>query len=153
MSLLFGRLTQDFVNFGMVTAALDSPGQAGEEARANLPAAAALRPAARVARAIDEGEPLLELPRRLIEENMWRAIRHGLSGELIDFERGQSVPARKRLEQVLEWVRPVAAEIGASGYLAVPEQNAAERQYARRAEGASHAEIYRELLVTGARVS
>ena len=109
--------------------------------------------AARVARAIDEGEPLLELPHRLIEENMWRAIRHGLSGQLIDFERGEAASARKRLEQVLEWVRPVADEIGASGYLAVPEQNAAERQYARRAEGASHAEIYRELLVTGARVS
>ena len=29
-------------------------------------------------RAVDEGEPLLP-PHRLIEENFWRAIRHGLS--------------------------------------------------------------------------
>ena len=34
--------------------------------------------AARVARAVDEGEPLPDLPQRLIEENMWRAIRYGL---------------------------------------------------------------------------
>src|SRR5204862_8157845 len=44
--------------------------------------------AARCARAVDEGERLPDIPRRLLEENLWRAIRHGLSGELIDFERG-----------------------------------------------------------------
>ena len=109
--------------------------------------------AARLARAIDEGEPLPDLPPRLVEENMWRAIRYGLSGELIDFERGVSVPARARIEELIDWVRPVAEEIGAASYLAVPEQNAAELQYARRADGASHAEIYRELLVSAARVS
>src|SRR5918911_4091068 len=39
---------------------------------------------ARVARALDEGEPLPQHPHRLIEENLWRAIRFGLSGDLID---------------------------------------------------------------------
>ena len=48
------------------------------------------------ARALDEGEPLPDLPHRLLEENLWRAIRYGLSGELIDFDRGESVPARAR---------------------------------------------------------
>ena len=62
--------------------------------------------AARCARALDEGEPLPRSPRRLLEENMWRAIRYGLAGELIDFERGEPVPARARLEQLLEWVAP-----------------------------------------------
>ena len=42
--------------------------------------------AVRCARALDEGEALPNLPNRLLEENMWRAIRYGLSGELIDFE-------------------------------------------------------------------
>ena len=51
---------------------------------------------ARCARAIDEGEPLPEQPRRLIEENLWRAIRYGLSGDLIDLERGDVLPARAR---------------------------------------------------------
>jgi carboxylate-amine ligase len=99
---------------------------------------------ARCARAIDEGEPLPEHPNRLIEENLWRAIRHGLSGELIDLERGDALPARARVERLLEWVLPVADEIGATPWLRLPEQNAAERQIARRAEGASFERIYAE---------
>ena len=99
---------------------------------------------ARIARALDEGEPLPDHPHRLLEENLWRAIRHGLSGELLDLERGEAVPARARLEQLLEWVRPVAEELGADGWLAVPERNAAERQMARHAEGASIETIFAE---------
>ncbi|GJE98503.1 multidrug resistance-associated ABC transporter [Phanerochaete sordida] len=41
MSLLFGRLTQDFVNFGTVMASANAAGPAGDQARADLPAAAA----------------------------------------------------------------------------------------------------------------
>jgi glutamate---cysteine ligase / carboxylate-amine ligase len=99
---------------------------------------------ARVARARDEGQPVEPLPHRLIEENFWRAIRFGLSGELIDFERGEPIPARQRLEELVEWVRPVAEEIGAAPYLAVPEKNAAERQIERFEGGASLEEIYAE---------
>src|SRR5439155_22483174 len=47
----------------------------------------------RIARALDEGEPLPNYPHRLIEENLWRAIRYGLSGELIDLETGEVRPA------------------------------------------------------------
>ena len=82
-------------------------------AEAQALAALAASLAARIARALDEGEPLADQPHRLIEENMWRAIRYGLSGELIDLERGDVVPARARLERLLEWVGPVAEEIGA----------------------------------------
>jgi glutamate---cysteine ligase / carboxylate-amine ligase len=99
---------------------------------------------ARIARALDEGEPLQDLPHRLLEENFWRAIRHGLSGELIDFARGEPMPARARLEQLVEWVRPVAEELGAAEWLAIPERNAAERQISRHDEGASMREIFEE---------
>jgi carboxylate-amine ligase len=105
--------------------------------------------AARIARAHDEGEPLPDLPNRLIEENFWRAIRWGLSGELIDFDRGRPVPARARIEALLEWVRPVAEELGAAPYLAVPERNAAERQLARFEEGATLEQIYAEQVRSG----
>jgi carboxylate-amine ligase len=108
---------------------------------------------ARLARALDEGEPLPALPHRLLEENFWRAIRYGLSGELIDFERGEAVPARARLEQLVEWVRPVAEELGAADWLAVPEANAAERQIARHDEGASLREIFAEQVRRGERVT
>jgi glutamate---cysteine ligase / carboxylate-amine ligase len=108
---------------------------------------------ARFMRALDEGEPLPTLQPRLIEENLWRAIRYGLSGELIDFERGESIPARARLEQLLDWVRPVAEEIGAASYLCVPEANSSERQYARLEELGSPREVFTELVRPRERVA
>jgi carboxylate-amine ligase len=99
---------------------------------------------ARVARAYDEGRPVEPLPHRLIEENFWRALRYGLPGELLDFARGAPIPARQRLEELVEWVQPAAEEIGAAPYLAVPERNAAERQIERFEDGASLEEIYAE---------
>jgi glutamate---cysteine ligase / carboxylate-amine ligase len=99
---------------------------------------------ARCARAYDEGAPVRPLPHRLIEENFWRAIRYGLPGELLDFERREPIPARQRIEELIEWVLPVAEEIGAAPYLAVPERNAAERQIERLEDGMSLEEIYAE---------
>jgi carboxylate-amine ligase len=101
---------------------------------------------ARCVRALDEGEPLASHPNRLLEENLWRAIRYGLSGELIDLERGAALPARARLEELLEWVAPVADELGVSSWLAIPSRNAAERQLARYHEGATLEQIYAEQL-------
>ncbi len=107
---------------------------------------------ARIARALDEGEPLPSWPHRLLEENLWRAIRHGLSGELLDLERGASIPARARIEQLVEWVLPVAEELGAAPWLAIPERNAAERQIARHEEGATMEEIFAEQVAAGERI-
>jgi carboxylate-amine ligase len=98
----------------------------------------------RIARAIDEGEPLPSYPHRLIEENMWRAIRHGLSGEMIDLSTGRVRSTRAAVEELIEWSLPVAEETGAAPFLRVPEANAAERQIARHAEGATLEEIYAE---------
>ena len=98
--------------------------------------------AARIARAVDEGEPLPDPPPRMIEENMWRAIRYGLSGSLLDPETYEVRPARAELERVAEWIGPVAAELGVQ--LTVPETTAAERQIARAEEGWSLEDIYAE---------
>jgi glutamate---cysteine ligase / carboxylate-amine ligase len=99
---------------------------------------------ARIAQAVDEGEPLPDLPHRLIEENFWRAIRYGLSGTFIDVATGDVRPARAHLEALVEWVLPAAEELGAAPWLAVPSANAAERQVARFDEGATLPEIYAE---------
>jgi glutamate---cysteine ligase / carboxylate-amine ligase len=100
--------------------------------------------AARIARALDEGEPLLLPTNREVEENFWRAIRWGLSGDLIDLRTREVRPARAAIEELIEWVQPVAGELGTAEYLTVPEANAAERQIARFEEGASLEEIYAE---------
>jgi carboxylate-amine ligase len=99
---------------------------------------------ARIARAVDEGEPLPDHPHRMIEENLWRAIRNGLSGDLIDLVTLRVRPARGALEELIAWMLPVADELGVTPYLKVPTANAAERQIARNEEGASLEEIYAE---------
>jgi carboxylate-amine ligase len=99
---------------------------------------------ARIARAVDEGEPLPDHPQRMIEENTWRAIRNGLSGELIDLDTLRVRPARVALEELAEWMRPMADELGVTPHLKVPVMNAAERQIARHEEGATLEEIYAE---------
>jgi glutamate---cysteine ligase / carboxylate-amine ligase len=102
---------------------------------------------ARIARAVDEREPLPEHPHRLLEENLWRAIRYGLSGELIDLDAGVVRPARAELERLIEWTLPVADELGVTPWLAVPPVSAAERQIARHEAGEAIEEIYaREIL-------
>jgi glutamate---cysteine ligase / carboxylate-amine ligase len=121
-------------------------------AEAQSLAALAYALAARCARAVDEGEPLPDLPGRMLEENLWRAIRYGLSGELLDFAAGEPVPARARLEALIEWVMPVAEEIGAAPFLAVPVANAAERQQACWQDGATLEQIYAEQVRAGERI-
>ncbi len=104
---------------------------------------------ARIARALDEGEPLPDYPHRLIEENFWRATRYGLAGELIDLGSGEVLPARAQLERLLEWVAPLAQELGAAQYLAVPAANSAERQIAQHEDGETMEEIYAGLVRRG----
>src|SRR5829696_4679376 len=98
----------------------------------------------RIARAMEDGEQVPLPPRRFIEENFWRATRYGITGELLDLDRLENVNTRERLEQLIEWVGPVADEIGAAPFLAVPVANAAERQIARYEEGATLEEVYAE---------
>ncbi len=115
------------------------------EARALAALAYALT--VRIARALDEGEPLPSFPHRLIEENLWRAIRYGLGGELIDLASGRVRSARVALEELVEWTLPVAQELGAAGFLGISSANAAERQIARYGDGATLEQIYAEQVV------
>jgi glutamate---cysteine ligase / carboxylate-amine ligase len=102
---------------------------------------------ARIARAVDEGEGLPDHPHRLIEENFWRATRYGLSESFIDLSSGDVLPTRRRIENLIEWIAPVAEELGVASFLAVPEQNAAERQIAAYEAGESIEAVYaREVL-------
>ena len=81
---------------------------------------------AQAARDIDAGVPSVDLPGRLIEENVWRAIRYGLDGELLDLERGDAYPAAETLDRLLSWCGPACSELGID--VALPERNGAQRQ-------------------------
>jgi carboxylate-amine ligase len=81
---------------------------------------------AQAARDFDAGIPYVELPRRLIEENMWRAVRHGLDGELLDLAARELFPARDAIDRLLTWSAPARAELGIE--VSFPERNGAQRQ-------------------------
>jgi glutamate---cysteine ligase / carboxylate-amine ligase len=91
-------------------------------------------------RDVDEGVPFSDPPPRMIEENMWRAIRFGLDGSLIDLERGEEYPARAAIERLAAWTAPVRAELGIEPPF--PEHNGAQRQRERIAAGATREEVF-----------
>jgi len=85
------------------------------------------------------GAPLAD---REIEENLWRAIRHGLSGKLIDFRRGVEVEAREALDSVLAWAEPARSQLGIDFEL--PDRNGAQRAREALDAGISIEDIYRD---------
>ena len=88
----------------------------------------------------DEQVPFEDPPGRMIEENFWRAIRHGLDGKLIDLERGQEYPAAAARDRLLAWTAPARSALGID--VVLPEENGAQRQKRGLAEGASMEDIY-----------
>ena len=88
----------------------------------------------------DDGVPFEDPPGRLLEENFWRAIRHGLDGKLIDFERAEEYPATAARERLLAWTAPARSVLGIDP--ALPEENGAQRQRRALAGGASIEEVY-----------
>ncbi|WP_160165517.1 carboxylate-amine ligase [Conexibacter woesei] len=95
---------------------------------------------AQAARDVEDGVPFADPPARLIEENMWRAIRRGLDGPLIDLERAVEFPGQAALERLLAWTAPVRAELGID--VALPELNGAQRQRRMIDAGAGIEEVY-----------
>ena len=88
----------------------------------------------------DEGVPFDDPPGRMIEENFWRAIRHGLDGKLIDLDRAEEYPAAAALDRLLAWTAPARGVLGIDPGL--PEQNGAQRQKRALAEGTTMEDIY-----------
>jgi carboxylate-amine ligase len=96
--------------------------------------------AAQATREVDEGAPFVDHAPRLIEENMWRAIRHGLDGHMIDLDSAEEYPTRAAIERLLEWTAPIRAELGIEP--AFPERNGAQRQRALIEAGGSREEVF-----------
>ena len=90
---------------------------------------------AQALREIDAGETPPDLPGRLIEENMWRAIRYGQDGRLLDLEaeRIEEFPASEALDRLRAWT-------GAD--ITLPELNGAQRQRRMIDAGASAYEVF-----------
>ncbi len=95
---------------------------------------------AQAARDVDEGAPFAHPAPRMVEENVWRAIRYGLDGRLIDLDRVEEYPAREAIDRLAAWTAPVRTELGIE--LAFPERNGAQRQRAMIEAGATREEVF-----------
>jgi carboxylate-amine ligase len=126
------------LSFGTVEVRItDAQMTAGEsEGLASLITAAV----AQAARDVDEGVPFADPSGMLIEENMWRAIRYGLDGKMVDLERAEEYPGAAVLERLLEWTAPMRAELGIE--VALPELNGAQRQRRQIEAGVPMEEVY-----------
>ena len=93
--------------------------------------------------ALDYDEGLLGEPQpgREIEENLWRAIRYGMDGKLIDFAAGAEIEAPAALDRLLSWTAPARGGLGIGADVTLP--NGAQRARAALAEGRSIEQVYR----------
>lgn len=95
---------------------------------------------AQAARDEADGVPFEDPAPRLVEENLWRAIRYGLDGSFIDPARREVVPAAEAVEGLLAWTAPMRAELGLD--TALPAFNGAQRQRRQIEAGAPMDEVY-----------
>jgi len=100
---------------------------------------------AQAARDEDEARPLAHVPTGLIEENIWRAIRYGLDGRMINFETRSQFESASIADRLLEWTAPVRGELGLAPVF--PERNAAQRQRDAVTAGRTVREVYSDLVV------
>jgi carboxylate-amine ligase len=71
----------------------------------------------RYARRFDEGEPLVEQPTELIDDNKVRAALRGMDGSLVDFRAGMHVPAEQMAHGLLIELSDDAEELGCGAML------------------------------------
>jgi len=88
---------------------------------------------------LDGEEPLRG---RQIEENLWRAIRYGMDGKMIDFRGRREIETRQLLEEVIEWTGPARHKLGIE--VELPDLNGAQRMRLDLESGKPIEEIYRE---------
>jgi carboxylate-amine ligase len=58
-----------------------------------------------------------ELNPAYILQNRWKAMRHGLDGNILDPATGEVVPMRGQLERLLESISPKAEELGSTSHI------------------------------------
>jgi carboxylate-amine ligase len=75
----------------------------------------------RLCRLYDQGEPLVEYPTELIDDNKIRAARHGTDANLIDFRAGHQVKASDMAHELIELLAPDAEELGCGAELGCVE--------------------------------
>ncbi len=88
----------------------------------------------------DEGAAPEPPPGRFVEENLWRALRYGLDGRMIDLEAREEYPAAAIGDRLLAWTEPARAALGIDP--ALTGENGAQRQRRALSEGQDMTEVF-----------
>ncbi|UJA20981.1 carboxylate-amine ligase [Thermoleophilia bacterium SCSIO 60948] len=107
--------------------------------------------AKRLSVAFDAEEPMVEYPTELIDDNKIRAAIRGTDGNLVDFRRGEQVPApemvRRLAEQVREHAQDLRCEAELDGVFDLLDHNTgAHRQLAMLERGGELREVVDEVI-------
>jgi glutamate---cysteine ligase / carboxylate-amine ligase len=113
---------------------------------------------AHLARLYDEGVALPVQPTRYVEENLWRAIRYGLDGKMVDFEHERELPTPDAVRGLVELAAPHAAGLGLQPHLddverMLREGNGAQRQAAAHQEGRPIEDVFAEVVAQTAQAA
>jgi len=71
----------------------------------------------RLVEGYEAGEPMVDPPWEVLDENRWLAARHGLEAELLDVAAGETRGVRETTEELLAELRPHAHELGCAEQL------------------------------------
>jgi glutamate---cysteine ligase / carboxylate-amine ligase len=127
-------------SFGTVELRICDAQTRGEESFA----LAGLITACIVQTALDYDDDRLGAPlrQREIEENLWRAIRYGSEGKMIDFDARTEIPTKAAIERLLEWTAPAREAYNLP--VELPEANGTVRARRALAAEATIADVYRQ---------
>jgi carboxylate-amine ligase len=133
-------------SFGTVEVRImDAQSRADESTAMHALAAACV---AQAAADFDAGLRPDPVANRLIEENTWRAIRHGLDGKLIDLDTQTEVEARGAVEALLDWTADAREALALDPHLEGLERmlgdggNGAQRQIRSHENGESQRDMF-----------
>lgn len=65
----------------------------------------------------NQGVPRTPINRAYIDQNRWKAIRHGLEGRILDPETGEILLMRDQLQRLFDMIAPKAEELGSTAHL------------------------------------
>lgn len=60
----------------------------------------------------ERGESWKRIRHHLVTENKWRAVRYGINGKLLDFNKQEEVPVKQLVGELLAWVDEVLDPLG-----------------------------------------
>jgi len=106
---------------------------------------------ARLSADFDEGRALVVLNTREVDENIWRAARYGLAGNLADFNKRKEIPVTDIIRALVEFTGDMQEKLGIESYVSriaeiLDEGNGAQKQIRLFEEKGDVAAVFSDLL-------